>query len=82
MGPSPVTYLEIDAYERLTFARLTAWQVALIRRLDDALLAIFARDAAKPVEKDAAEEIPATDARALKGLFRGLATRREAKPGD
>jgi len=80
MGPSPVTYLEIDAYQRLTFAGLTAWQIALIRRLDNALLAVFQRNSAKPTEDEPAAEVPVTDARALKGMFRGLAASRTAKP--
>lgn len=39
MAPSPITYQEIDAFNRLTCAGLGPWEVDLICRLDDEVLA-------------------------------------------
>ena len=45
-GPNPISYLEIDAYCRVTHDRLTPLDVALIREADDALAAaVVARSA-------------------------------------
>lgn len=41
-GPNPITYPEIDAYNRLTGAGLDGWEVSAIRALDDAYLAAAA----------------------------------------
>lgn len=37
-GASRITYLEIDAYQRVTGFRFQPWEVRLIERLDDAYL--------------------------------------------
>lgn len=37
-GPGPITYLEIDAWARLTSNSPEPWEVALIRKLDTAWL--------------------------------------------
>lgn len=34
---APITYQEIEAYDRLTGASLEIWQVKLLRRIDDAV---------------------------------------------
>ena len=45
-GPNPISYLEIDAYCRVTHDQLTPLDVALIREADDALAAaVVARSA-------------------------------------
>jgi len=79
MGPSPVTYQEIEAYQRQTFAGLTAWQVALIRRVDDVILAVISRDTAKPAPGEP-QEISGKDAQGVKALLRGMAAKAAPKP--
>lgn len=39
MGPARVGWTEIDAFVRLTGARLSAWEIGLLERLDDVALA-------------------------------------------
>lgn len=41
MAPAiaPISYAEIEAFNRSTCASLTAWDVLLIRRIDDAIRA-------------------------------------------
>lgn len=71
MAVGPITYTEILAYRQLTLADLSAWDVALIRRLDMAIRAITS--ARRPDG-----EIPASDGRAVTGMLRGLAAKRNA----
>lgn len=42
MAPNPLSFAEIDAYRRLTHARIGPWEVELICRLDDVVLAVAA----------------------------------------
>jgi hypothetical protein len=72
-----VTYQEIEAYQRQTLAGLTAWQVALIRRVDDAILAVLAREAEKPATGERLE-ISGKDTQGVKALLRGMAARGSA----
>lgn len=73
MAVGPITYSEIEAYDRLTHAQLTAWQVQLIRRLDIA-------ERAKTTPGSGKGEVSARDGQAVTALFRGLAAgkKREA----
>jgi len=41
MAPNPISYTEIEAFNRLTHANLSAWDIALIRRLDLAVMAVL-----------------------------------------
>ena len=45
-GPNPLSYTEIDAWARLTGARLSAWEVSLLRDIDRVVIEKTARDAA------------------------------------
>jgi hypothetical protein len=38
MGQNPITYAELDAYNRTTGAALVAWEIGAVRALDDAYL--------------------------------------------
>lgn len=38
-GPSRITFMDIDAWQRVNGARLTAWELESIRRADNAYLA-------------------------------------------
>jgi hypothetical protein len=37
-GPNPITYQEIEAYQRLMGVRMLPWEAAAIREMDDAVL--------------------------------------------
>lgn len=49
-GAQPLTHHDIDAWQRLTGRRLTAWELAAVRRIDIATLNAYAeaRRAAEP----------------------------------
>ncbi|RCS21354.1 hypothetical protein DUT91_24705 [Phyllobacterium salinisoli] len=70
MAANSISYLEIDAYCRLTGAVITPWELSLIRRLD--LAALNARG------KEARADIEATpaDVQEAKLHIRGAAVNR------
>lgn len=39
-SPAPITFAEIDAFNRLTLADLSVWEIGLIRRLDEQFIRI------------------------------------------
>lgn len=80
MAANPITFVEIESYRRQTFANLTAWEVGLIRRIDNAILSVVAGNAPKPKTKDAPEPeaIPVSDISRVKALFRGF--KKKPKP--
>ncbi|MNQ78171.1 hypothetical protein D3C85_930740 [compost metagenome] len=82
MAANPITYAEIEAFTRITLADLTAWEIALIKRVDLAVLDALAGQT-KPGAKEGAgpAEIPVSDTRAIGGLFRGLAAKRNNPRG-
>jgi hypothetical protein len=65
MAPNPITYQEIEAFNRLTCARLGPWEVDLICRLDNEVLKAMA-------ERQAAGEGAPTNTIAL-GDAEGMA---------
>ena len=71
MAVGPITYTEILAYRQLTLADLSAWDVALIRRLDTEVRALTNKTLPDG-------EIAASDGRAVTGMLRGLAAKRNA----
>jgi hypothetical protein len=80
MAANPITYQEVEAYERKALVRLSAWETDLLMRLDAAVLAVWAGNrnpAARPDEPN--EPIPAENVKGLKALFRGLAIRKASK---
>lgn len=77
MTIGPITYREIAAYQGLTFASLTAWEVRLIRRIDTAVRALLNRP------KNAG--VDAKDGKSVKAILRGLAAEKahlKPKGGD
>jgi hypothetical protein len=40
MGPAPITFSEIEAWQRLTRRQLPAWQIEAIKRMDAAFLRV------------------------------------------
>jgi hypothetical protein len=83
MGPGPITYQEIEAYRRLTFADLTAWEVSLIRRLDLAALSSAAGQVQQKPARPSNEPqpIPVTNTAGIRALFQGLAAKKNAQKG-
>ena len=73
MAPGPIGFAEIEAFNRVTLAGLSVWDVRLIRRIDTAVLAVLAGGAAKPTE------FAVTDTAGIKSLFRGLASQRRSR---
>lgn len=73
MGANPITYAEIEAYCRMTFARPTVWEVKLLRRVDAAVLAVWAADLPKS-GKGGQAEVPVTDTQGVKALLLSKAT--------
>lgn len=75
MSPNPITYADIEAYERKTLNRFSAWETDLIVRIDDAIL-----DAIKPSASDTPAEAEADvkDPRAVRGLLSGIRDRMAA----
>lgn len=47
-GPSPISYSEIDAYQRVTRQELAAWEINAIIAADDAYFASMPKPKAKP----------------------------------
>ena len=37
-GPSPISYLEIEAWTRITHKELTSWEISVLRQMDAAYL--------------------------------------------
>lgn len=83
MAVGPITYTEIDAYRRLTFADLNVWEIGLIRRIDAAVLAVVAGDTKPRTTKTNAppEPIPVSNTEGIRALFQGLAAKKNAKKG-
>lgn len=80
MAANPISYLEVDAYARLNQVDLTAWEVGLIRRLDDAVLKAATERAAKPSKPSADGQIPVDNPAGIKALFRGFMARKAKQP--
>lgn len=81
MAANPITYEAIDAFCRRTCMALSAWETDLIVRMDDAILAIIAEQTAKPPASDAGgtggdSQIPVSNGRGIRDLFRGIARRK------
>lgn len=72
----PLTYSEIEAYERKALITFTAWEADLLMRLDDTVLAVWSGKggADKPATVEGAtDQIPVSDVRSLKEMVRARA---------
>lgn len=79
-APQPLTYLEIDAYSRLTGAAFDPWEVEVLCRLDDAALEAQAKRIAKPGSSaEESAQIPVSNVAGVRALLRGLAAQKAAK---
>lgn len=71
-GLLPISYAEIAAWDALTGALLTPWEVSLVRRIDTAVLPILN---AKKGAEDAEVEVDANDEVGVKSVFANLKSR-------
>lgn len=78
VGPviGPITYAEIEAFNRSTAAGLTAWEVRLIRRIDDRVRSIALGEA------NPTSQINARDGKGVASMLRGLAKRKKKGGAD
>ena len=77
MAANPLTYTELEAFERKALVRLSAWQADLIMRLDDAVLAVWNEKARKATDRnEPTTELPVTDVSGLKAMFKATAERK------
>lgn len=72
MAANPISYQEIEAYSRLMRVDFTAFEVDLIGRLDQAVLAIWNKQSGA-APNEAAETIPISDTAALREMVRSTA---------
>lgn len=86
MAANPLTFLEMEAFERKTLVSLSAWEADLIMRLDNAVLdAIAGNSANAPARTSDGEpapplEVTPDDTQGARALFRGLAARKAKTP--
>lgn len=76
LATGPITWEEIGAFNRETFAGLSVWQKKLIRRIDTAVLAVMAG------VSNPKTQVPVSNAKGVQALFRGLAKRKDKARGD
>jgi hypothetical protein len=77
MAANPITFADIEAFQRLTLTDLSAWEVDVICQLDDAVMSAWAGEVKKAKPKaDAPAAIPVGDTKSMKAMFRGLAARK------
>lgn len=78
MGVNPLTYLELEAYERKALNRLPAWETALIMRLDRTVRAQLAAEE-KNDKVEADTEVSVNDRGGVRGLLSNIGARFRAK---
>lgn len=81
MSVGPITFLEIQAYRSATLADLTAWEVGLIRRLDQAALAVVAGNAPTHQGSEPQTQVDINDRKGVRGLLSSIGERFRAKKG-
>lgn len=89
MAANPISYSEIEAYCRLSLIQPTAWEVGVLRRLDQAVLKVAGEKAKRATRaKDEPAAIPVQNTGAVRALFTDIAIRKraeaeakDAKPG-
>lgn len=73
---SPISFSEIEAFNRSTCAALTPWDIRLIRRVDDHVRAVALGEA------NPTSQINARDGKGIAGMLRGLAQRKKKGGAD
>ena len=85
MDINPISDLDLEAFCRRRLLALTSWQKDLLFQLDDAAMAAFRgdrrdeRERARRKAEGTDALIPVSNVKGLKGLFRGLALRKDAE---
>jgi len=76
IGPvlGAITYAEIAEFNRTTLSGLTAWEVRLIRRIDDRVRAVSLG------EQFPTSQIDARNGKGVVSMLRGLAARKKGGP--
>lgn len=82
MGFSPISFSEIRAFNSMTHGELTAWEVGLIRRIDQAVASVVAGSQPDSRRAPQSDLIPATDTARVKAHFHGVAERIAARTGQ
>ncbi|WP_091739838.1 phage tail assembly chaperone [Phenylobacterium immobile] len=76
MTVNPLTFQEIEAFERKALITLTAWQTRLIERIDDTFLAVVGEERAARSKPEAqSSQVPVENTKGMRSLFRGMAER-------
>jgi hypothetical protein len=70
MSAGPITFAEIEAYARLMKIEMHPWAVALIRRIDQAVMAAEREKSQAP--KADPNAIPIGDAAGVKAMFKRI----------
>lgn len=76
MAANPITYGEIDAFNRLTFAGLGPWEVDLICRIDSAVLSVLSGQQKPDGEP---QIVPFSDAEAIRAFMTRLTIQHNAR---
>lgn len=78
MAANPITYLELEAYERKALNPLPAWETALVMRLDRTIRATLTAE--EKNDKPGADTlVSVNDRTGVKNLLRGLGERFRAR---
>lgn len=80
MGASPISFQEIDAFCRLRLVSLTAWEVGLLRQIDDAVLGSVAAKAKASAPDKGPVMIPADNPKAIGALLRSMSKKPSPAP--
>lgn len=72
-GLNPLTYVEVEAFSRLTLTYLSAWEVDLLMRIDDAIIETI--HASQPKPDAGPVEVAIDDVAGLKAMFANVPNR-------
>ena len=76
MAANPISYADIEAFERKTLQTFSAWETDLIVRIDDTILGAMR----PPPDSPAETEADVKDPKAVRGLLSGIRDRMRSKP--
>ena len=80
MAANPLTFSDIEAFCRLRLVRLSAWQVGLLCRIDDAVLAVWNEQIPAPARKPAEDRaIPASNTAGVRAMMQKLVVAKGGK---
>jgi len=79
MAPNPISYQEIDAFNRLTCAGLGPWEVDLICRLDNEVMKAAAEQIGKGGSQEPTNTADLSDAGGLKAFMQRLTIQHNAR---